>query len=984
MIKLDLQLYKNSIITPPLLARLLFTWLFLWGSPIFSQDLAKFEDLGKLPKITHYSRTDFQADAQFWTMTRDHQGILYFGNNDGAVIFDGERWQKVLLPNNSGVRSLATAPDGKVYAGGYNEIGNILKDPEGNYQYKSLLKDLKLENEKIENLWQVHLLKDYIIYRSFNELIAISGNNATHISSNQAFTFSGIVNNRLYVQDEGNGILEFDPEGMGLKMIFEAASFDNDIIVSFLPLQNKNEILAISKTGQFYKGNIKTKTITLWKSIFKEDYNAQIITAIKHGENFLLGTLNSKILLLTKEGDIIYQPNSFSNVFDSSILNFYQSDGNIWALLNNGLDYIEFDSPVAELFRDASVYDVLIDDEILYLATNKGVYTSDIKEVNIKNNGLSFQNIPGLEGQAWSIQKEGGSIIISHDKGLFQFKNGKPERIGLQGGFWNIMAVEGVPDTYLASNYNGLYVLSQENNTWQIKHKIKGFDESARDILQAPGDNTFWVCHGFKGVYKLKINEDYTRVYAQEHYTDQNGLSSPFNVNVFNWNQDIVFTSNTGLYTFNPASNRFERFETLNRILDTVYNTRKLLQHKEKTWVVLDDEVGFFTSEEKQPKLNKDLFLNLKGYLNRGMESILPLENNKVLVGANTGLYLYDTNKKAFDYKIKTQITQASYFKKQQEKKIPLNNQKQVSLPNQTDVFRVEFATPRMSPSATIEYQYILEGIDSKWSLWDETAYKEYTHLPPGDYLFKVRSRDFTGNTGEQSSFNFSIPQIWYLTDVAFFCYGLVIIFLVLVLLYSIRWKIHQERKKSRITEQKSKKLLELEIEQLKLKQDKNRIIGDKQVLEEDNIRISKELANYTMLLLKKREVFSDTYTNLKEFKTTLKTSPARKKLQDILMKLQQHRIGEEYMTIFDVNFERIHKNFFKQLKSIDPDLTKRELRLCAFVKMNLSNKEIAPLLNISVRGVETARYRVRKRLKVQETNFIVFLESLSDPIPTE
>jgi hypothetical protein len=937
--------------------------------------------LAKLPKITHYSRTDFQADAQFWMMTRDNDGILYFGNNDGALIFDGERWQKVLLPNNSGVRSLVTTPDGKVYAGGYNEIGLIVKDSQGNYQYKSLLKDLKLEIEKIENLWQVHVLKDYIIYRSFNELIAISGNNATHISSNQAFIFSGIVNNHLYVQDEGNGILEFDPESMRLKMIFEAAHFGNNAIVSFLPLQNKNEILAISKTGQIYKGNIKTKTIELWKSIFEENNNDQIITAIKHDEDFLLGTLKSKILLLTKDGNIISQPASFSNIFDSSILNFYESDGNIWALLNNGLDYIEFDSPVSNLFKEASVYDILIDDQILYLATNKGVYTSDINGDNIQNHGLNFKNIPDLEGQAWSVQKEGGSIIISHDKGLFQLKNGRPEKIGNQGGFWKIMAVEGVPDTYLASNYNGLFLLTQENNTWKIEHKIGGFDESTRDILKAPGDNTYWVCHGYKGVYKLKINEDYTRVYAQEHFTDQNGLTSPFNVNVFNWNQDIVFTSNTGIYTFNQASNRFEPFEKLNRILDTAYNTRKILRHKEKAWVVLDDEVGYFLPEEKQPKLNKDLFLDLKGYLNRGMESILPLENGKVLVGANTGLYLYDINKKVADHKIKTQITNASYFKEQQEEKIPLNNQKELFLPNKTEIFRVEFATPRMSPSATIQYRYILEGIDSKWSIWDETPYKEYTHLRPGNYVFKVRSRDLTGSTGEESSFKFSIPRVWYQTNLAFLSYGLIIIFLILLLVYFIRRKIDQERRKARITAQKSKKLLELEIEQLKLKQDKNRIIGDKQILEEDNIRISKELANYTMLLLKKKDVFSETYTNLKEFKTTLKTPPARKKLHDILMKLQQHRIGEEYMTIFDVNFERIHKNFFKQLKIIDPELTKRELRLCAFVKMNLSNKEIAPLLNISVRGVETARYRVRKRLKVQETNFIIFLEGLSEPL---
>ena len=975
---------KTLKIIEAFLTRLIITGLFICISPSFSQEIPQFEDIAKLPRITHYSRTDFQADAQFWTMTRDNDGILYFGNNDGALIFDGERWEKVLLPNNSGVRSLATTPDGKVYAGGYNEIGLIVKDSKGNYQYESLLKDLKLEIDKIENLWQVHILKNYVIYRSFNELIAISGNNATHISSNKAFIFSGIVNNHFYVQDEGNGILEFDPESMGMKMLFEAEDFENNAIVSFLPLQNKNEILAISKTGQIYKGDIRTGKIELWKSIFQENYKDQIITAIKQGENFLLGTLNSKILLLTKDGNIIYHPAAFSHGSDSSILNFHECNGNIWALLNNGLDYIEFDSPVSNIFTDASVYDILIDDQRLYLATNKGVYTAEIHGENFEVHNLSFKNIPNLEGQAWAIQKAEGSIIISHDKGLFQLKNGIPERIGNQGGFWKILAVEGVPNTYLASNYNGLFLLTQENNIWQLRHKITGFDESTRDILKAPGDNTYWVCHGYKGVYKLKINDDYTRFYAQEHFTNQNGLSSPFNVNVFNWDQRVVFTSNTGIYTFNKATNRFEAFKELNRILDTVYNTRKILEDKNNTWVVLDDEVGFFNSNDDPIKLNKDLFLDLKGYLNRGMESILPLENGKVLVGANTGLYLYDTNKKIADYKIKTQITKASFFKSQMEKEIAFYDQNKLFFPNNTDIIRLEFATPHMSPSATIQYQHILKGIESKWSLWNETAFKEYTHLGPGDYIFKVKSRDLTGNIGVESSLHFSIPQIWYQTNLAFISYGLIVIFLALLGVYFIRRKIQMEKQKAKITAQKSKKLLELEIEQLKLKHDKHRIIVDKQVLEEDNIRISKELANYTMLLLKKKDVFSETYTNLKEFKTTLKTPPARKKLHDILLKLQQHRIGEEYMAIFDVNFERVHKNFFKQLKIIDPDLTKRELRLCAFVKMNLSNKEIAPLLNISVRGVETARYRVRKRLKVQETNFIIFLESLTELLPHE
>ena len=82
-------------------------------------------------------------------------------------------------------------------------------------------------------------------------------------------------------------------------------------------------------------------------------------------------------------------------------------------------------------------------------------------------------------------------------------------------------------------------------------------------------------------------------------------------------------------------------------------------------------------------------------------------------------------------------------------------------------------------------------------------------------------------------------------------------------------------------------------------------------------------------------------------------------------------------MEVFDVNFERVHVDFFNRLLMINPDLTKRELRLCAFVKMDLSNKEIAPLLNISVRGVETGRYRIRKKLDIHEKNFKNYLDSL-------
>lgn len=929
--------------------------------------------LRKFSMVSHYGQEDFHGDTQFWAMTEDHLGVSYFGNNDGVVIFDGERWQRVSLPNHSSVRSLITSREGKVYAGGFNELGVIEKQATGEYIYRSLLKDLDLEGMELENLWQVHEYKDYIIFRSFNELIAISGNSATHISANNSFVHSGIVNNRFFVQDSDFGIMEFNPEEMRLSRVFD---FGGGSIVGFLASGLQNELMAVTKEGGIFKMNLKNNDVHLWRQVFGKRNQGQIISAIKYEEDFLLGTLGSKVIVLTENGKIIENPPAFKDISNSSILNLYKTDNGLWALLNNGLSYVDFDSPVSQLFDEGSVYDIHMGSDKIYLATNKGVYYSKLQDGEIDKSLLDFRSISNLEGQAWSIREIDGFLIIGHDRGLFLLEDLKVSRIGEVSGFWKVIPISDTPNTYIASNYNGIYLLKRNGDEWILENKIKGFEESSRDILISDDANTFWICHGYQGVYKLKLTEDYSRVYAMDHFTDRNGLTSPFNVNVTRWDDDVIFTTNTGIYEFDEASNYFKPYEKLNAVLDTTFNTRKLIKETDTAWVVQDNEVGFMDFSEDKPEVQKSIFLNLKGKLNRGMESILPLENGKVLIGATTGLFLYNTQSDFQTDNLATEITGIKYIKDSMETPATINSD--INFPVDTEIIRFEFAAPRLGPSSGIEYSYLLEGIDEHWSVWEETPFKEFTHLRPGNYTFKVRSRNLEGNSGEASSARFSIPPIWYKTDLALFFYFLGLTGVLTLMIYLFRAKIISERRKAKIAAEKTQRLLKLEIEQLRLEKDKELIRQDKKLLEEDNIRKSKELANYTMMLVKKKDIFNETYENLQEFQKTLKTQGTKRNLRKIIQTLNNHRIGEEYMKVFDVNFEKVHKNFFRTLKEINPDLTKRELRLCAFVKMDLTNKEIAPLLNISVRGVETARYRVRKKLDVQEPNFLHFLETLS------
>lgn len=80
---------------------------------------------------------------------------------------------------------------------------------------------------------------------------------------------------------------------------------------------------------------------------------------------------------------------------------------------------------------------------------------------------------------------------------------------------------------------------------------------------------------------------------------------------------------------------------------------------------------------------------------------------------------------------------------------------------------------------------------------------------------------------------------------------------------------------------------------------------------------------------------------------------------------------------VFQSNFNVLHSDFFNALEKRYSNLTRNEKVLCAYLKMNLSSKEIASLLNITIRGVEVSRYRLRKKLEIdKDINLNDFMNS--------
>jgi DNA-binding CsgD family transcriptional regulator len=277
-----------------------------------------------------------------------------------------------------------------------------------------------------------------------------------------------------------------------------------------------------------------------------------------------------------------------------------------------------------------------------------------------------------------------------------------------------------------------------------------------------------------------------------------------------------------------------------------------------------------------------------------------------------------------------------------------------------------------------IQYSYRLEGTNENWSPWQDVPFQEYTLLRPGRYVFHVKARSLLGERGEEALYHFELIPVWYKTGFAYAVYALLSLLFLIGIVHLIQRRIEFVRRKTIAEEEEKRKVLQLEIEHIKLEREKEQIIKDKEQLEEDVIFKSKELANYTMLLVKKRELLSEMSEDLKTLKDAVHNEQARQGVRELQRKINVNLQNEEHLKVFEANFERVHSEFFAQLKSSFPDLTPKELQLCAFVKMSLTNKEIASILNLSVRGVETARYRLRKRLGIShEEDMADFLDKL-------
>jgi ligand-binding sensor domain-containing protein/DNA-binding CsgD family transcriptional regulator len=934
----------------------------------FRQDVYSQQPIGQT-QVTNYSKLQYGGGTQNWALAQDDNGRMYIANNEGLLVFDGTNWQLYAVPNKTILRSITFAPDGKLYAGAQDELGHYSPDGNGSLRFTSLKNLLPAPERNFADVWDVEAADTAVFFRTNNNIYVLSGNRFNVYRPISTWLSLFKHNGQIIAHDKQIG-LRFFQNGQWQTFIEKSRLPADFVITDVIHYRNDTSLVASTKNGLFFLVQNTLIPFTL-----KDKLNPQHYTSLTllNDNSFLAGTYSNGLYQITLKGDVQENIDSKAGLQNNTVRCLYSDkSGNVWTGHDNGIDFLAYSNAIKHVnppsFNNGSGYCVKVLNGDLYFALSTGLEwlpiasATDLTDIDDVPNSI-------LSGQTWNLSIINNQLLAGRDDGFWKINNYRPELISSSPGYWTYEPVPNtLPATIAAGNYLGIHLYQQENQKFIDKGQIANFAESSRYI--ETDDNNIWVSHPYRGIYKITLVD-----YTVTLYSRKDGLPADLDNHVFKIKNQVVFATSKGIYEYNQSLDKMipaKRYAAL-------FGDRPVRYLKEddkgNIWFVQEKTVGVADYSVDKPAIY--FIPELKNKILSGFENIYPFNMQNVFVGSEKGFYHINFEKYRQNlqppkpYIARVQITGSTdsilfggYSFSQTE------SRKTISLPYKWNSLRFTYASSFVGPQST-EYSYFLEGFDKHWSTWSTRPEKDYTNLPEGSYTFKIKARTGRSEAGsEESSYKFIVDPPWFRTLWAYFLYATGFSILLYALFEYQKKRLRKKQEERRLADQK-----EFEEKQRQMayqhqadleKSEKELIQLRNKNLEAEIAYKNAELTSSALNLIQKKEFLLKITDELNKINKPDKENIETAKLKKVIRSLTSAEKLDEEWKQFSIHFNQVHSNFLITLKKKFPNLNAHEMKLCAYLRLNLTSKEMARLMSISVRGVEIGRYRLRKKLQLQ------------------
>ncbi len=938
-----------------------------------------------LPDVINHTKQSYGGGLQTWDFCQDSLGLIYCANNEGLLSFDGKNWKVYPLPNKTIVRSVKVRNDQRIFVGGQDELGYYSSTTNGQLQYHSLTASIPVKDRSFGDVWHIVVLNENVFFRTTHKIFKFSNESVATYNAASEFSFMGLCNGRLYAHDSRNGLLVFENDLWSQLPNSELAA--NEIVTGILPINKDSALITTLKNG-FYTitpAGITRKSL-INTSLFK---NERVYSSTTVNERWIaLATSNNGLYITDHSGNIIQKFGRTEGLQNNNVLSvFNDNQGNLWLGLDNGIDFIANNSAIKNItaFPQAgSGYTTIVYNNRLFAGTSNGLYSVELQPMqDLSFSKGSFDLVKNTSGQNWGLANINNQLLLGHHEGAFLIKDNEARPISTVPGFWNFVPLSNTAPIakIVAGNYKGLVNFDYANGQFTQASTIPGFDESSR-FVAIDKEGNYWVSHPYHGVYMITADGGGKQLISL--YDDKKGLPSTLNNHVYKIKNEIVVASQKGVYAYNKQKNAFEPSPIFKELLGD-QSIRYLKEDaKGNIWFIHEKNLGVIDFTGKTPIT---LYLpELNNKMLSGFDFIYPLNEANVFVAAENGFFHinYEKYKRTIP-QLKVQVRSVSIISTHDSVLFggyPLvdnqSNTGETLRPNIADEYKtvhIEYSSSLFGYQENLEYSYRLVGLTNLWSEWTKRTEKEYTTLPPGNYVFEVKVRSNLGNESVPATYAFRILPPWYRTIWAFLLYTIVL----LTCVYGFyKWQKQKFTRQQAKYEEEQKRIVY--IHELELSKTESELIAlrNEKLEAEINYKNS-ELASSAMHLVKKGELISKSKSQLSQVLKGLDNPEAVADLKKMIRSLTDDDNMDKEWENFARHFDKVHSDFLNEVKDKHPTITPNELKLCAYLRMNLSTKEIAQLMNISVRGVEISRYRLRKKLGIaSETSLFDYLINIT------
>lgn len=758
----------------------------------------------EFPPVVSYTTHDYDKEKvrnpENFTVVQDNRGILYFGNSNGVLSFDGVSWNFIPVVSGYFVRALAVDDNGVVYAGTFGDFGYLEVSDAGDLVYKSLLSKVAEEDQWFSDIWYIYTFGNEVYYVAQEALYVFNKDTdeiTVHYPQN-SFHTAFLAGDKLYLRDRTVGIVQYADNNVkfleGTREPFEEYG-----LFGVIQGENDSLLLITQELGLFnYKDGFLRR---LSDSVSNPLTNIGVFGALELSNGLIaLKTYSNGAYFIDKKGQIQEHYTRRNGLHSNEVKAMYEdSHNNLWFALGNGISKANIYSPISYWNEksgfEGNVQAIIRFNEVLFIGTSYGLF----RESDDLESGRKFENVNLLNNQVWDFEVVGNVLYVATSAGIYKTTNGKDYQV-LTSENTNLIYYHKKKDWLIHAGSNGIHI--RDGNFRSIHNHEEQLTNILEIIVDPYNPNIVWVGTTGSGAIRILKSDGEFKVDA---FYEMDGLYSDNLAVPVIMNDSLYFGSSDGLLYFidekamlanledslkdDPMYNR-GMFQSAPFYDSVIYEKQILFiaDNKERTWYSIEHQLGFYD------KSKKEFVTEPFKSIDYGRVNKLYLESDGDLwVGYADGLVRIqgDFNKK-YDVSYPTLI-----------RKVTINGDSTIYYGNWKDGIttpilayannnvQFDFSASYYEDDKPCVFSYKLEGFDKKWSEWSERTEAIYTHLSEGEYSFKVKSKNIYGYEGEEATYSFTVLPPWYRTTWAYVGYFLLFILILFlgVRIFSARLK---------------------------------------------------------------------------------------------------------------------------------------------------------------------------------------------------